>query len=484
MKKQKKFGLVAPILIVLLLVVILSYFIEGRSGISYVALGDLVIDYVQSFYYFFDVVLFVFVVGGLYGALNKVPAYKKLLNNIASKIGKKKELFVSIFTIFFVLLTAIGGFNFLALVFIPFVVSIILLLGYDKLTALTSTVVATFVGVIGGIFLTFRDGTNQYATSFTTFDKITGLNDIWANIIPRIVLLVVCTLLLVFFVIRHIRKTERNKEAVDTSDVFYVETKTKTGMVVKEDSDKVKVWPLVVLLSLMFVFLVLGYMPWGDLFGIACFDDFHTWLTGLKIGDYAVFTSLISRNITAFGRWGDMGNFMMAIMCIFVFLLLVKCVYRVKFKEMAKGFVYGARKFVPAIMIMVLAYTVLVAAYNNGFMETLITKASESFGDNIMLTSLLTIAGSILNVDLFYIVSGIVSPIVTSLTDKADLNVYAILFQSIYGIVQMFGPTSLLLIIGLTYLDVPYSKWLKHIWRLLLALFIIMFIVLIVLTVV
>lgn len=478
MKKIKKFGFVAPILIILLLVVILSYFIEGRSGISYVALGDLVIDYVQSFYYFFDTILFVLAVGGLYGALNKIPAYKKLLNNIVNKISDKKKLFVIIFTIFFVLLTSVGGFNLLALIFIPFVISIILLLGYDKLVALSATVVATFVGAIGGIFFTFRDGTNQYATSFTTFDKVAGLNSIWANIIPKLLLLVIGTILLIIFILRHIK--EDNKEELGSNDAFYVEAKTKTGKVVKEDYSSVKVWPLVLFGCLFLVVLVLGFMPWNSLFGFTCFDKFHTWLTGLKIGNYVVFTSLISKNFTALGRWGDMGSYLMAIVCIFIFLLIMKCISRVNFKELTKGFVYGVKKMVPVVMVMMLAYTVLVAVYNNGFMETIITKSLESYNDNAFLASLLTIFGSIVNVDVFYIVAGIVSPIVTSLGDKADLNVFAVLFQSFYGLIQICGPTSLLLIVGLSYLEVPYSKWLKYIWRFVLELFILIFVILII----
>ncbi len=478
MKKIKKFGFVAPILIILLLVVILSYFVEGRSGIGYIALGDLVIDYVQSFYYFFDTILFVFAVGGLYGALNKIPAYKKLLNNIANKIEDKKKMFVIIFTIFFVLLTSVGGFNLMALIFIPFVISIILLLGYDKLVALSATVVATFVGVIGGIFFTFRDGTNQYATSFTTFDKIAGLDSIWANIIPKLLLLVVGTALLIVFILKHIK--EDNKEELSSNDVFYVEAKTKNGKVIKEDYSSVKVWPLVVFGCLLFVVLVLGFMPWNSLFGFTCFDKFHTWLTGLKIGNYAVFTSLISKNVTALGRWGDMGSYLMAIVCIFIFLLIMKCVSRVNFKELTKGFVYGVKKMVPVVMVMILAYTVLVAAYNNGFMETIATKAGESFNDNAFIASLITIFGTIVNVDVFYIVAGIVSPVVKSLSDKADLNVFALLFQSFYGLIQICGPTSLLLIVGLSYLEVPYSKWLGYIWRFVLELLIIIFVVLII----
>ena len=43
---------------------------------------------------------------------------------------------------------------------------------------------------------------------------------------------------------------------------------------------------------------------------------------------------------------------------------------------------------------------------------------------------------------------------------------------------MIIGPTSLILIAGLTYLDIPYTTWLKYIWRFILMLFILIFVVL------
>ena len=100
-----------------------------------------------------------------------------------------------------------------------------------------------------------------------------------------------------------------------------------------------------------------------------------------------------------------------------------------------------------------------------------------------MLSSAIVLIGSIFSVDTYYSVVGIFSPIVSNLGDKANLNIYAILFQSIFGLVQMCGPTSILLIAGLSYLDVPYSKWLKYVWRFVLYMLILIFIVLMIVSV-
>ena len=72
--------------IMLLLLVVLSYIIPGRTGeVTYLPLGDIVTYYIQTYYYFFDTLVFILVVGAFYGVLNKTDAYKKLLDKITKK---------------------------------------------------------------------------------------------------------------------------------------------------------------------------------------------------------------------------------------------------------------------------------------------------------------------------------------------------------------------------------------------------------------
>ena len=117
MKTKKKYGFFKVLLVILLLIVVATYFIKGREGsISYLAVGDVFLNYVQSFYYFFDTAIFILVVGGLYGVLNKVPSYKKLVKSIATKVTDKKKLFVIITTVVFALLSSLTGLNMLLLI--------------------------------------------------------------------------------------------------------------------------------------------------------------------------------------------------------------------------------------------------------------------------------------------------------------------------------------------------------------------------------
>ena len=479
---KKKYGLFKVLSVLLLVVVVLTYFVKDRQGtITYLALGDVFLNYLQSFYYFFDTALFILVVGGFYGVLNRIPAYKKMIKGIANKVEGKSKLFVIITTIVLALISSLTGLNVLLLLVIPMVISVILLLGYDKLVALSATIGSIMIGFIGGVFLTVKDASSYYSVSYTTIDKLVGLESHYANLLPKILLLVVGLGLLIWYMLSHIKSVESGKSsyALTKSDALFAEAKDRTGKKVEiDETKKIRIWPLAIVLGLIFILLVLGYLPWADLFGLEIFNDFHTWLTGLKVGDYVVFTSLISNSFTAFGTWSGLGSYLMAIIVVVVFTFILMLIYRVKFEDAMDGFIFGVKKMIPAALVVTLAYCVLVCAYNNGFVETIITNASEQFGDNAIIHSLIVIMGSIFNVDLYYTSAGVFTSIVSSLTESANLSVYAVMFQSLYGLVQIVGPTSILLLVGLSYLEVPYKTWLKYIWRFVVELLIVILLVL------
>ena len=529
---MKKHGLTKILAVILLVVVLLSWVVKGRSdAVAPIALGDVVMNYFQSFYYF-DVMLFILVVGGFYGLLEHVDGYKNLISKIANG-AKKKKLVVFIITIVFALLSSLAGLNLILLIFIPFAISLVVALGYDKIVALFSTVGAVAVGMIGGIFTTIKISSSYYGVSYTTYSELVGLEDKWAALIPNIILFVLALIILIVFLNlrmnkvqdqdeeveekeeKKITKKEEIKEEVkvvkeetkapkkETKTTKTTDTKTKKNttskkkapakstkkttkknlsaakkddtIVIKKDK-KGRTLPLIIIMLVLLVLLVLGYLPWNSLFGISVFDDFHTWLTEIKIGDYALFTSIISSNITAFGNWANLGStYIIAMLLIVVITIIIKFVYKIKFNDIFDYYAEGMKKTLPAILLIMLAYTVLVCTYNNGFMETIISSASDALGDNPVINALIAIVGSVLNVDIQYVSQGIFAPIVNALPDTANLKVYAVLFQGIYGLVQIIGPTSILMITCLSISDVSYKDWFKNIWKFVLILLLAVF---------
>lgn len=464
---MKKHGLLKILGIMLLLVVIVSFILPGRSEVKdFIGLGDVALNGLKSLYYFFYIAVFVLFVGAFYGVLNKVPAYKKLLDNIVKKVKPLGKKFIFVTTLVFAVIASLTGMTLPMLIFIPFVISIILLLGYDKLVAISSTVVSTMVGYIGGVFVTFFDP-NTYAVS--TYETFVGTESQFSNVFPKLLLLFAGITLLIYFVNNHIKNVENKKVKYELEDDSELQINEVTS-----NYTNIKTWPLVLVLSLLFIILVLGLIPWNSLFGITIFTDFHTWLMGLSIKEFAVIEEIISGELLAFGEWYSMGDsmtYMMICLVLLVFTLIIALIGRVKFNDLIDGIKEGMKKLLPTAVLILMAFTVLVCAYTNGFFEGILS----SYGKfNYTISSLLVFLGCLLNVDMYYIVGGVFSPILNLITDESVYSSVAILFQGIYGIFSVVGPTSLILIFILSYTNVPYTTWLKYIWRFVLGLIILL----------
>lgn len=464
---MKKHNLLKVMLCTLLLVMVLSYLIPGRYGtMSYIAFGDAINNGMQSFYFFFDLTIFILLVGALYGVLNKTVSYKKFLDMIVCKVKANSNKFIIGVIIVFALVTALAGISMPLFIFVPMIVSIILLLGYDKLVALSSTIGAIMVGTVGSIFLTVRDSSSY------TFAKITlaELLDVekYANIFPKIILFVIAVFLLIMYVLKHIKDVKEKKVTYnlkDDTDIMVTE--------VKGDYKNIKVWPIWVAFTLLFIIVILGLVPWNSLFEIEVFNNFADWLSTIAIGDFKVFTNIFLSELAnvPFGEFEYLGSYVVINIYLLLFILIIKFACRIKFDDMLDGMIEGFKKLFPAAILTTLSYTILICAYNNGFLETIITWATELVGGfNLIVVTLLSMLGNFLQVDLFYTVQGAYTPIMQAIEDTTVYPVLEVIFQSIYGVVMLFAPTSLLLITGLTYTNVSYGTWLKYVWRLVVGL--------------
>ena len=277
---MKKNGLLKVIFGVFALVILLTFIIPTTSGErSYLGIGQFVMNIIQSLAFFTDPVLLIIVIGGFYGVLNKTDGYKKILDKIALKY-KDNRNFIIFIILAFALVAALSGISLPLLVFVPFVVSIILLMGYDKLVALSSTIGAILVGLLGGLFNNFIDP--SYG-SVTTMELSLGLES-GANLLYKILLLILAVGILVLYVLKHIKNVKDKKvkyDIKDDSDILITE--------VKGSYKNIKTWPIVTAFVIMFVILILGLVPWNSLFEIELFNNLHTWITGLAIPEFKLF---------------------------------------------------------------------------------------------------------------------------------------------------------------------------------------------------
>ena len=465
--KSKSNSLGKWVIMFILLSVALTWVFEygNFNGAEYISYGmneQGITDIPNLLYYAVnfagDKIVFLLALGAFYAVLSKSDNYKKLVVAVAEKFEGKELLFTLIVSLLFTLMASFFSQTFAALVFVPFVISVALNMKLDKITAFAVTFGSILIGTLGATY----GGEGLYWFNYytqTTTDNV---------LIYRVLLLVVAYLLFSFFNILHVKKVLDDKKLNEIeSDPFMVEKADK----------RAKAWPVLVVLAVAFVFIVLGYVGWETNFKIACFGKFHTWLIGLKLGDVALFKLLLGTKAAAFGAWD-----LFAGSAFLVFLsVLVAIISRVKLSEFVASYLEGFKKLAKPILLFLGIYMIMVAAYFSAYLPTLtnmIFSGATKF--NPYLVSLVAFIGNVFHTDLGftgYVVGGYFIS-----TFGQNVDVIHIIFTSMYGFVGLFVPTSALLVIGLSYLDIDYKTWIKHIWVFALALLVILLILFTVMT--
>lgn len=524
---MKKHNTVKVVLIVLLLFLVLSWILPAAyyssqyvdQGRVQMGLFDLVNYPFTSISYFGYIALFLILVGGFYGVLNKIPAYHNYLERMVSKFKGKEYLVLAIISIVLAFGVSICGLQIAFALFIPLIVSLIFLMGYDKIVAALVIVGSMTVGFAGSTYATSNVNTLVSALSLSTDYQI-GV---------RFVILVVGIVLVLFNTIMYIKKhkiaevsTKEEKvkeEVIEVKDVVEEDTtstkkatskkatkSTKTSSkttkgtskksttkkttkknankaaVIAEDviaintnTKKANVWPFHLFFSLLFILMVLAFIPWSDAFGVNAFTNATTLVTKFKIFGFALFGKLLG-TVNAFGSW----TLVDLLLPILIVIVLLAIIYKVKLDDVLDGFIDGAKKALLPAVIALLLYSILVLVTYHPYQLT-IYKAIIGSKFNVVTTSIVAILSSFFNFEASYVFQSVLPYYTSVITNTANYPLVGVIFQSMYGLTMLVAPTSLILMGVLSYLNVSYGQWLKNVWKLLLEFFIILLIIFIIL---
>ena len=413
--------------------------------------------------YFGYVALFILVVGGFYGVLYKTEAYRRMLDSLVKKFKGKEAVCLVIIMVLFAFLTSFAGLQLALLMLFPFVISLVLMMGYNKLAATAVTAGSVAVGLMG---TTFSYNTTQVLQQYLSVE-LTDL--IWA----KIILLVLGVVLLALFVLKFGKKAG-TKKVEDKEEFIPEEVKaTKTKENAKDKKHKVRVWPLVVILDLMLLVTILGFIPWNGAFGITLFDDITTAITEFELFGFPIFGKILGA-VSAFGYW----TLVELVTLMLLAIIILKFVYKIKWDEVFDGFGKGVKKALVPALIAILIYTCLVLTTYDPY-QLVIYKfiLGLTKGFNIFTTGLVVLISSIFNGDPLYAFYSVLPYFVSVVTNTDNYQLIAVIFQSLYGIVTLVAPTSIPLMLTLSYTNTSYKDWFKYIWKLLVALLVLAFIV-------
>ena len=534
---MKKHNAIKVILVTTLICVILTWIFKAAyfqsefvdQGLVQMGLFDLFSYSLTSLSYFGYVALYMICVGGFYGILNKIPAYHKLVSGISNKMSKHSVVWLSVMIVLIGIITSVCGLQLGLILFFPFVATIVLLMGFDKIVVALTLVGSSMAGIIG---------------TTTGYSNVGLLNsylgtDVTNNIPLKIAILIVALFLVILNTVLYIRRNNKvvsvkkvekvSEESTKEEKIKVVEVKekeavkesnskkkevskktTKTGskstskstkksgskksssksknnnkaavldeeviMIKNEKFDnKVKVWPLVIGLVILFVVMILAFIPWSDVFGFNGMATASEAVKGFKIFKFELFGKLLG----SFNTFGDWMITDMFLPMTFVIILLA-IIYKVKINDLFDGFAEGAKKALLPALTSLLVYVVLVINTYHPFQLTFY-KAILGIGGgaklNVFTTAFTAILSSLFNVEPSYAFQAFV-PYLTSIVTNQDVYpVIEIISQAMYGFTMIFAPTSVVLMAVISALEIRYKDWLKAIWKLLVELLVVLLII-------
>ena len=492
-----------------------------------------------SISYFNNIAVFLIAVACFYAVLDKISLYNDFVSNVSKVFKGKERTFVIIVTLVFGILSLFINEFLVLIAFVPFIYKVMKELSIDKKVILASTLVAALIGSMCSIYnstlfsafslkintlllvkiiifvvsisiLTIliapknsskkqkkaskeketkeelkntktkkvatkskakKVNKTLYAVLTILFGSI-GINKFYVGQIKKGILSILFCWTLIPAIL-----------SVAEFITVLTEKADKTGKieVTSERRNKVAFIVSVVIFAL---FIIASIIPYESLFkNCTVFTEFNSWLSNLKIGNYAIFNNIIGSplivsestgsttgSIAVFGSWtmSDVS------ILLFILTLLIAIINNVKIDDFIKGINENIKKILPVAITAMLISVVLVTMITSGISITIANKILSIFkGFNIAETIFATMISSVLTSDFYYLISTVGQLLTLSASNSQYYGVIAFIIQSIYNLVMIIAPTSVGLIIGLYYLDIPYNKWFKFIWKLLLILFVI-----------
>ena len=536
---MKKNSIFKVVLLVILCAVVCTWIFPGLSfsgqltegEITQVGIFDLASYALDLFRYFPFILITVLSIGAFYGVAYRIPAYRVLLDTIVEKFKGKENIFLIATIVLISVIVSVTGLSVGMLFVFPFVISVILLMGYNKLVAASTTVGSVMVGLLG---------TTIGSSSVTYINYILGTKTT-DQMIFKVILLLVGMALLIVHVLMYSKKTKNDTdkvlayvpivddEVVEVKEkrTFKLFTKKEKKVAVKspakkdetkstkkttskvstkksaaskkaattkkkapakknakktrandnkngsvkvvKNTKKPSIIPFIVLFDLALVIIALGTFDWSGIANAKWPTDALKSINDFKIFGFPILAKVLGTNsLAAFGSWTlnvEVPVTIILTTCILAFI------YGIKFDKFIEGIVDGIKKaFIPAL-IMLLAYLVLIVATYHPF-QLHIAKffLTMTKGLNVVTMTIAVMFASLFNVDSIYVAQSTL-PYAVSVVDKASLSpLLAIIWQSVYGATMLIAPTSVILIGTLSYLEIPYTQWIKHIWKLFLEL--------------
>ena len=356
------------------------------------------------------IIIFILVVGGAFWLLNATGAVEAGIKRFISKIGNRDKIVLAALTILFSLAGAVFGMSEETIPFVGIVVPLAVSMGYDAFMGMLVVYVASNVGFSSAFLNPFTVGIAQGMADLPLFSGMGYRLFCWG----------ILTALLVVFVIFYahkVRKEHSNAETIET-----------------EPLTKRQSWVLITL-ALTVVILIVG---------VTCLDWYMPEITGLFLA--------------------------MGIIC--------GIIAGFRSDRIVSELMAGAKDILSAALVVGFASGIIVILQDGKIIDSVLHSMQEGLDGSGEVGSLSAMYGiqALIN---FVIPSAtakaaITIPIMAPFSDMVGVSRQAMVlaFQFGDGFTNMITPTSGVLVAALAMARIPYTEWVKWIWKMVLVLLI------------
>lgn len=381
-----------------------------------------------------DVALFIIVIGGFLGVTMRTGAIQNGIGRLVAKLrGRERWMIPILMTVF-----ALGGTTYgmaeESLAFYSLIVAVMIAAGYDAMTGAAVVLLGCGIGTFGSTI-------NPFATGIASGFAGVSISD---GLVLRLVLLLVGLLVGILFVLRY---ADRVKKDPSRSIVAHLREENEeyfsAGAGGADASLTGRQQVILVTFGLAFAVMMYGVIPWEDL------------------------------NLPLPTLWWWFPEMTASFI---LFSIIIGVIGGLSEEDLTGSFVDGARDLLGVALIIGIARGITVVMNNGQITDTVLNWAERALGDVgqsgfVIVMFLLFLPLTFLipsSSGLATVAMPIMAPLALFIDVPAELVVTA--FQSASGIMNLFIPTSAVVMGGLAIARVPYGTYLRWVWPLLAML--------------
>ena len=436
------------------------------------------------------IIAFVLIIGGAFWVVNSTKAVDEGIMKFISKVRSLERfglvrklgvgnIVITLVMLLFGLFGAVFGMSEETIAFVAVVIPLARSLGYDDFVGVCMVYVAAHVGFAGAMLNPFTIGIAQDMASLPLFSGIEYRIFCW-------VILMAVAITFVLWYARRIRKpvseTVASEEAMETS----------------EEPGRGRAWICYGILCIVLVLFSIFYADGCAIkLGQASYEA--PWLMWVLTCLFAIASFFALRNSArmfilnllmftiVFLVVGAMGyGWYLSEICALFMALAIAAGFSAGYSadKIAKEFIAGAKDIFSAALIIGFAAGIIVILKNGQVIDTMLASMASALEGSGRVGALGSMYGIQTFINLFIpsasAKAAVTMPIMAPFSDMIGVSRQAtvLAFQFGDGFTNMITPCSGVLMAVLSVAKIPYEKWVKWIWKFILLLIVLGFLLL------